>query len=160
MLVIHDIKHTRTFTNTRARTHAYSHIRTHAHTYTFVRESLHKTIHIQIAVIHAISHTRTLTITPIHAIIHFRKSQPLQKEKHGNVKRDHEGNEIETCVKDGVRYEVYETQKMVYVDTVCNDCGKELAWSLNSMPTIQFAGTFSVHPNHVPAWKKRRRRVP
>ena len=73
------------------------------------------------------------------------------------VKRDRDGNEIETCVKDGVRYEVYEKQSMVDIETVCNDCGKQLVWGGSFMPTIPIAGTIAVDPNHVPAWKKRKR---
>ena len=72
-------------------------------------------------------------------------------------KRDRNGNKIETCVKDGVRYEVHEKQSVVDIETVCNDCGKTLVMGGNFMPTIPIAGTIAVDPNHVPAWKKRKR---
>ena len=42
---------------------------------------IHLTIRVRNSLIHAITHTRALPITLIHAIINFRKSQPLQKEE-------------------------------------------------------------------------------
>ena len=45
---------------------------------------IHVTIRVRNSLIHAITHTRTLSITLIHAIIHFRKSQPLQTKENSN----------------------------------------------------------------------------
>ncbi len=39
------------------------------------------TIHIQMLVMHAITHVRIFTVMVMHPIIDFRKSQPLQQQQ-------------------------------------------------------------------------------